>query len=493
MAKPTLRSLTLAIGAVIAAGLPFGPGAAAANFTVSSGDELKKAVNRARAGDIITVLPGTILVDGGTKIQTQNAGREDAPITIRANRLGDATIRVNRPAGIEVIRPYWVVENLSIVGACKPASHADCEHAFHVVGNADHLHLRNVRLVDFNAAIKGNGFGPQGKRDYPDHVTIERSFIYNTQARNTRSPVTPIDVVGGKHWVVRGNLIADYERLGRSPISYHGFFKGNSMNGLFERNLVICEWRHRGGLRVGLSFGGGGGESNKICEDGDCTNRHSHGVMRNNIVMNCPADVGIYVNKGKDSHIYNNLLFNTGGIDVRFEQSQALLQNNIVTGSIRARNGGQFNEDSNLLAGSWLGIVLGPGTRYVKRRLDGQDLKYPRYISKGDVEWVQGMVDDVSLFVANSWLGFGNNTIRDLFRQPDAGDFTVTEPERIVDRANPIADLKDDFCGQQRGPGPHDIGPFEVGASNCDPRRRIERLLEVERVTPEGPPANAKP
>ena len=50
---------------------------------------------------------------------------------------------------------HWIVDGLDILGICEPQEL--CDHAFHIVGQADNFILRDNRIRDFNAAIKGNG------------------------------------------------------------------------------------------------------------------------------------------------------------------------------------------------------------------------------------------------------------------------------------------------------------------------------------------------
>src|SRR5690606_25151729 len=120
---------------------------------------------------------------------------------------------------------------------------------------------------------------------------------------------------------------------------YAAFLKGNSRDGIIERNLVICELLHSGGARLGLSFGGGGSSHDPICEDGTCSPEHQGGVMRNNIVVGCPATLGIYVNKCADCRVLHNTLYDTTGIDVRYAVSSVEVRGNILSGRIRARDG----------------------------------------------------------------------------------------------------------------------------------------------------------
>src|SRR3546814_20522345 len=65
--------------------------------------------------------------------------------------------------------------------------------------------------------------------------------------------------------------------------------------------------------------------------------------------MDCPNDVGIYLNKSKGTLIHNNALINTRGIDVRFAGTSALIVNNVIDGRILARSGGQYSQSNNIV------------------------------------------------------------------------------------------------------------------------------------------------
>src|SRR3546814_1462175 len=84
-------------------------------------------------------------------------------------------------------------------------------------------------------------------------------------------------------------------------------------------------------IRIGFSFGGGG-TAQRFCRNNSCTNEHYDGVARSNVIMDCPNDVGIYLNKSKGTLIHNNALINTRGIDVRFAGTSALIVNTVIDG-----------------------------------------------------------------------------------------------------------------------------------------------------------------
>jgi parallel beta-helix repeat protein len=235
----------------------------------------------------------------------------------------------------------------------------------------------------------------------------------NATVRDTSNPVTPIDVVGGRRWILRGNFIHDHAKGGGNNVSYAAFLKGNSRDGIMERNLVICELNHTGQVRLGLSLGGGGSGPDKICEDSTCTPEHQNGILRNNIIVNCPLDVGIYLNEAANTKLYHNTLYNTTGIDVRFEASTADVRYNVLDGKIRERNGGTSTETGNLAQ-----------------------------VSDADFK---------------AW-----------FTDPAASDFSLVDGAALVDKGSPLAEVTDDFCTNTREDGAPDLGAVEYnGDGDC--------------------------
>ncbi|MCK7578179.1 MAG: hypothetical protein MZV65_22195 [Chromatiales bacterium] len=327
--------------------------------------------------------------------------------------------------GFFVDHSYWVFENLKIRGICSNDS--QCKHAFHVVGNAVGTVLRNNELVDFNAALKVNGqFSDHGDR-FPDHGLVHNNFVYNTRVRQTDNPVTLLNINAANGWVVSANFIADFAKGAGDRVSYAAFMKSNSQNGVFERNLVVCHWKimPQSGIRVGLSFGGGGMAA-RFCRKRDSTIEHTDGIMRNNIIARCPTDVGIYLNKSASTEIYSNLLINTRGIDVRFETSSALIHDNILDGRIAERDGGQFKATNNLLEAK-CGLFL-------------------------------------------QWLGRCGTSY--WYANALAGDLRIVLPEKIVSLNNNSERIgESEFCGNSRR-YPSALGPIDYGSNQlCFPTR----------------------
>ncbi|MBV5311225.1 hypothetical protein, partial [Chromatium okenii] len=383
---------------------------------VSTVAELTTALAQAQAGEQILMLPGVYRVNGHN-LQLGHDGRADAPIVLRADQPATVHLEFNLLEGFLVNRAYWVFENLEIRGVC--ADHSDCEHAFHIVGNANSTVVRNNRIIDFNAPFKINGTPNANGMTTPDNGLIERNTIFNTTPRQTGNPVTFIDLVTADGWAVRSNIIADFAKAGGDHISYGAFMKATSRNGLFERNLVICYLNQvpTGGLRIALSFGGGG-SGGGFCRDQTCETEHVGGVMRNNVIVHCPDDVGIYLNRSADTLLDGNLLIGTRGIDVRFPTSTARLVNNIFDGAVHERDGGRTTLDNNL-------------------------------ISKTCV--------------------LGDCAVADWFADPTAGDLRLKNIDAIIRSGRLMERDTLDFCGNQRG-NPPDLGPIEFSAgANCLP------------------------
>ncbi len=405
---PPLRTLAALAGLALAAGR-----AAALDVAVTTAAELVAAIDAAAPGHVITLAPGTYELSAN--LLCDATGTAAQPIVVRGAGPERPLIRFDAVEGFKVSAPHWVFEDLEIEGVC--ATHGQCEHAFHLFGAADFTVIRRCRLREYNAAIKSNGSDVDGDYVFPDDVLIEHNELFNSTVRNTGNPVAPLDIVGGRRWVVRANLIADFGKGGGNGISYAGFLKGNSRDGLFERNLVICERDHTGGIRLGLSFGGGGSGPDGICEEGTCTPEHQNGVMRNNLILNCPDDVGIYLNEALDAGIFNNTLYRSTGIDVRFAASVAELRNNILSGAIRERDGGTAITGTNL--------------------------------------------ENVTDAEFAAW-----------FADPAAADFTLLDGTAFVDLGTSLPTVPDDYCANLREDGAHDIGALEYDSTpTCDTTR----------------------
>ncbi|WP_229425325.1 hypothetical protein [Massilia sp. Se16.2.3] len=174
------------------------PAPAGAIREVASSEEARRAFATAAPGDVITFLPGDYAVRGN--LYASRAGSAAAPIVVRAESPGTVRIAFDAAEGFVVTAPHWQFENLDIRGACRRDS---CQHAFHVVGAAQHFVARNNTLRDFHAHIKINGLRGQ----FPDFGLIEANTLTNAAPRRTGGPVTPIDLVAASDWVIRANLV----------------------------------------------------------------------------------------------------------------------------------------------------------------------------------------------------------------------------------------------------------------------------------------------
>ena len=379
---------------------------------VTTQTELQAAINNAEAGDQIVLADGQYLARH--RLNSSTPGTAAMPVVVRAGNPHGATIVFRDASGIvegfSVTHPHWTFEDLIVEGECD--DHSRCEHAWHIAGDADHVVIRNNVARNFNAQIKANGVGMDRARVFPDHVLVEGNEFYNETVRMTDNPVTPIDVVGGRRWIVRANYIHDFAKGRGNGISYAAFLKGNGRDGLFECNIVACESLHRGQTRLGLSFGGGGSSPRGICEDQNCDIEHQNGIMRNNVVLHCPADVGIYINECMACSILHNTVYDSVGIHLRFATTQVVVEGNLVAGEIRDR-------------------------------------------------------DAATSMRMNNLVGVSNAEIDGLYGDPSGLRFFGGDPARLVDMGRSLPDVTHDFCGNQRDNAP-DIGAVEFdGDTMC--------------------------
>jgi hypothetical protein len=314
---------------------------------VSTPSELTQAINNAQAGDEIVLAPGTYALTGAS---CAAAGSAQQPIVVRAAMPLGAVIQFDGLEGFRVTGAHWHFEDLDVRGVC--ASDPNCEHAFHVSGAADGFVLRRSRVVDFNAQLKVNAALIGSTWTTPNGGLVEYNEIGDTRGRATSNPVTKLNIDTGDDWIVRGNYLHDAQKLQGDTTSYAAFMKSGGKRGLFERNLVVCSRLTTGGTRIGLSFGGGG-TAPQFCAPAfdastPCSVEHDGGTMRNNIIASC-SDVGIYLNRGKDSHVLFNTLIATAGVDFRFDTTSGEAVGNLLGSTIRTRDNATMMASGNMM------------------------------------------------------------------------------------------------------------------------------------------------
>jgi parallel beta-helix repeat protein len=200
---------------------------------------------------------------------------------------------------------------------------------------------------------------------FPDGGVIEHSTLAASHERKTDGAVTAIDIVAASDWRIEGNLIADFIKAGGNGTSYGAFAKGGASGTRFLRNVVLCEHllRPRGGRRIGLSLGGGGTYA-AACRDRKCIVEHGGGTIEDNLVAGC-SDVGIYLNKAAQSTIVRNTVLDTAGIEVRFPETVADMQGNLIDGPVQRRDDALVREvDDKGTAAAWLFVGRHPVRSY---------------------------------------------------------------------------------------------------------------------------------
>jgi MYXO-CTERM domain-containing protein len=323
--------------------------ASARQVMVATPTDLAAALAAAQPGDEIILADGQYNFGGADC--TAN-GTADAPIAVHAQHPLFAVLLSTALEGFKVSGANWQFSGLDVRGVCP--NDADCEHAFHVFGGADGFVLRASRVSDFNAQLKVNAAPVTTGGPYviPNRGVVEGNEIFDTHARNTTTPVTKLDIDTGDGWIVRANYVHDFGKTNTDAV-YAAFMKSGSSNGLFERNLVICDKDQMFmNTQVGLSFGGGG-TAPQFCAPAfdantPCSVEHSNGTMRNNIVVNC-TDVGIYLNQAQNSHLLHNTLIVTAGIDFRFANSSGEARGNLMSSMIHLRDGATDSESDNII------------------------------------------------------------------------------------------------------------------------------------------------
>jgi len=379
---------------------------------VCSEAEILSAIATASPGDVVTVCPGTFAFD--QLISVTEDGQDEARIFLRAAQPGTVTFNLSNVENFKVSAKYWVFENITYAGACTDGS--GCEHAFHIVGDADDLIFRYNEIVDFASHVKLNaevvGAGPA--KSFPDRTWFIGNVWRNTKFIPNDAPHNILNLDGGQDHVVRGNVFADFNTSPASGRSASAVYPKASAKGiLIEQNLIVCEkQRSDGETTRGIQLGDGAPAS--ICDgdtdqdgNGDCVEngQSQEAIVRNNIVIGCNnggSAAGIMVGSDNGSKIFHNTVVEAdprasvfyighpdhdtffrynvleGGFDTNFADHALVESNNhapeasAVDGLFTAHESG----DLSLVDGSAI-VGLGPGAPEVSHDFCG----YPRNTS----------------------------------------------------------------------------------------------------------------
>src|SRR5258708_2503732 len=129
-----MRTLPLLLASLLLLASPAG---ATRVVNVAHPTQLMAAIAAAQHGDEIVLADGTYALTGAS---CTAAGTPTQPIVVRAaNPLG-ALINFDALEGFKVSAPSWHFEGLDVRGVC--ADDSNCEHAFHVFGDATGFVLR---------------------------------------------------------------------------------------------------------------------------------------------------------------------------------------------------------------------------------------------------------------------------------------------------------------------------------------------------------------
>lgn len=406
---------------------------------VGSSEAILSSIAEAQPGDVITV-------DGGmyrfsSRIDVNRHGEREAPIFLRAERPGEVTFMLSHLENFSVRARSWVFENIRFVGVCGDEG---CEHAFHLVADADDVVIRDNEIVDFASHVKLNGepIGRLPVRAFPDRLLVIRNFLHNSKYLGNDAPRNMLNLDGGRDHVVRGNIFADYNAPYWIERSASAVYAKAGVRGLLvEQNLIVCEHaRIRGDANRGIELGDG--MAPQYCDGdddgdgiGDCreNGQSQEALVRNNIIMNCnngASSAGIFVASDRSSRILHNTVLNGGGHYAAFHvghpQHDTFYRANLLElGIYSARARRAPVETGNR--------VLGP---------TGMQL---------------------------------------IFESPDTGDFTLADNAAVVDVAATDPAAPHDFCGTPRG-AMADLGAVEYSAED-DGVRCVEQIrVMFERI-----------
>jgi hypothetical protein len=302
---------------------------------VSTEPQLQSAVKALTSGTTIVIAAGTYKLTAtlyvkGTLSNVVIRGASNSRNDVVLVGLGMNAASGNVPFGI------WTGGNISGVTIANLTIRDVHEHAIIINPRTVGARIYNVRMLDIgDQFMKGN---PDANGVGPASGVVEYSVIeYTTEAPDTYT--NGVDVHGGRDWIIRGNLFRNITSsaglAGPAVLMWN-----RSANTITEANTFLnCER----GIAYGLIDRANG-------------NEHEGGIIRNNMIYRSATqagDVGIIVSDSPNTQVLNNTVFLSGTyatpIEYRFATTTGtMLINNLLSGSIGARNGATGTARNNL-------------------------------------------------------------------------------------------------------------------------------------------------
>jgi hypothetical protein len=236
------------------------------------------------------------------------------------------------------------------------------DHGLHISPAGDG-HIKNIRIDNIHIydcgqqLIKVNSNGGKPKLYWANDGIIENSLI-EFQDNSIMQDMGKyfytggIDIHGGSNWLIRDNVFRNIQRDGK--LMEHAVHMWNKCRGtIVERNQFIDCVR---GIGFGMKREGGARERKYADGKGDKPYfDHIGGVIRNNMIFNrhgIRLDSGIELMNVIDVKVYHNTVVSLDKpfscIEYRWPNTRVQVKNNIVSHSIRPRDGAKAELAKNI-------------------------------------------------------------------------------------------------------------------------------------------------
>lgn len=345
----------------------------AATVNVSPGQNLSRLIRKAPAGTTFVlhdgryrVAPPIIIRQPNIIIRSATSAREKV-ILDGAKTNGPLNRKQCIPKLIGIRASNVTVQNLTL---CHAAA-----HAIHIVptgnGNLKNIRLRGLHVYDCGQQlIKVNSSGTKPP-NWTDNCVLESStleFIDRSimMAMGKMYYTGGIDIHGGRNWLIRNNTFRNIQR--DEKVMEHAIHLWSaSRDTVVENNRIINCFR-------GIGFGMKSQPKGRVRaypdrETGRPYYDHIGGIIRNNMVFNdetVKLNSGIELNNVDGAKVVHNTVVSLqepfSSIEIRWPNSNALLQNNLVSHQIRTRNQAKAKMLSNrvgVTAGQFYNIQQG--------------------------------------------------------------------------------------------------------------------------------------